>query len=72
MQYLIIKHTGKKWVGDTIITVNYGSGQKGAISNYLKQNKDASGEFWLFPVNHSNFYTFKKGKVIKKARFYKS
>jgi hypothetical protein len=71
MQYVILKHIKEEWIILGLVTAK--STQMTAFTILKRSQKEKlNGEYWIFPVNHSSFYKYKDGKLIKKERFYNS
>lgn len=74
MQYLILKRKGDQVKSVGVITIK-GRKQSSAIVEYKKTYKAQTGrrltgEFLVLPLAHGGWYELKKGKLIKKERYY--
>lgn len=75
MQYLILKRKGDQVNSVGMVTIK-GRKQSSAIVEYKKIHKDQTGrkltgEFLVLPLAHAGWYELKRGRLIKKSRFYK-
>lgn len=74
MQYIILKRKDDQVKSIGIVTIK-GRKQSSAIVEYKKVYKDQTGrkltgEFLVLPLSHGGWYELKRGRLIKKSRYY--
>ena len=75
MEYIVFKLKGEQLKSVGIVKANPRSKQSSAMVRYKNIYKQQTGrrltgEFLLMPCSHGGWYHLKKGKLIKKKRFY--